>query len=397
MPYTYGHAVIYNQTVGASVRLLGWEHRAFLVRRKEREPLPAGWDEGLPDIQFVTPPDWFPGARRFTLPNPIHVARAAQSIARYLRGLSAAEQRRLIVFLEFFKVWHLIALTLALWIIPRADMAVILLYRMDIHKQASRGIYRFLNEVIRRLMGTGRFMLLTDSALLAKSLTALFRRPVWTMPIPHAETAATADSTPAQVTDAAGCAGKAVCWWPGRPAAEKGVDTMRRIAQMGGESAAQLCVAIAASAGIRETPGGCRIVRLDNHLERDTYSAWLHATDLILLPYSPEAYAERTSGIFVEAITAGKPALVTDGTWMAYELTRCGLGGLVIDWESPNVLSEILRVARDAQIKERLARMQAEYQRYHSQIQYAKTLRELCEMTGMTAPVEPERVRQVPD
>ena len=82
---------------------------------------------------------------------------------------------------------------------------------------------------------------------------------------------------------------------------------------------------------------------------------------------------------------------------MAYEVTRCGLADLVIDWESPNVLSEMLNAARDGQVKERVARMQAEYQRYHSQSQYAKTLRELCEMTGITAPAKPGRDSRVPD
>jgi glycosyltransferase involved in cell wall biosynthesis len=37
-------------------------------------------------------------------------------------------------------------------------------------------------------------------------------------------------------------------------------------------------------------------------------------------------YRSRTSGIFVEALAAGKPVIVTDDTWMSDQLQRYGAG-----------------------------------------------------------------------
>ena len=46
----------------------------------------------------------------------------------------------------------------------------------------------------------------------------------------------------------------------------------------------------------------------------------MNKADLILLPYSQESYSVQTSGIFTEALSMGKPVIVTDDTWMSYEL-----------------------------------------------------------------------------
>jgi hypothetical protein len=86
---------------------------------------------------------------------------------------------------------------------------------------------------------------------------------------------------------------------------------------------------------------------------------------VILLPYDL-SYAERTSGIFVEAITAGKLALTTAGTWMAGELLAHGLPELIVDWSRPDIWQVVVRLLQDEALLSRLAAMQSTYQRYHS-------------------------------
>jgi glycosyltransferase involved in cell wall biosynthesis len=63
-------------------------------------------------------------------------------------------------------------------------------------------------------------------------------------------------------------------------------------------------------------------------LSGEDYFALLSAADAVLIPYNPIEYNLRTSHIFLEAIGAGKPVMVTAGTWMDLELARYGAAGV---------------------------------------------------------------------
>ena len=60
-------------------------------------------------------------------------------------------------------------------------------------------------------------------------------------------------------------------------------------------------------------------------LSKEEYDADLMRTDLFLLNYDPAMYARNTSGIFLEAMCLGKDAIVSRGTWMAYENSKLDL------------------------------------------------------------------------
>lgn len=55
-------------------------------------------------------------------------------------------------------------------------------------------------------------------------------------------------------------------------------------------------------------------------LATEAYRSLVLDSDVILLPYDPEAYEARSSGILSEALAAGKPVVVPEGTWMAEQL-----------------------------------------------------------------------------
>src|SRR5439155_22902188 len=61
-------------------------------------------------------------------------------------------------------------------------------------------------------------------------------------------------------------------------------------------------------------------------ITEEEYNQYLLSSDLILLPYQPERYVSRTSGILAEAICAGVPAIVPQGTWLAEQVRRHGAG-----------------------------------------------------------------------
>jgi hypothetical protein len=60
-----------------------------------------------------------------------------------------------------------------------------------------------------------------------------------------------------------------------------------------------------------------RLVGLDGPLSPDRYYQLFTQTDLLVCPYHPAAYRNRTSGTMAEAIAAGIPTVVPAGSWLA--------------------------------------------------------------------------------
>jgi glycosyltransferase involved in cell wall biosynthesis len=63
---------------------------------------------------------------------------------------------------------------------------------------------------------------------------------------------------------------------------------------------------------------------IDRNLTEDEYLSLLASADAVLVPYQPDIYDVRTSHVFLEAVGAGKPVMITAGTWMDLELGRLG-------------------------------------------------------------------------
>jgi glycosyltransferase involved in cell wall biosynthesis len=76
-----------------------------------------------------------------------------------------------------------------------------------------------------------------------------------------------------------------------------------------------------------------RLVGLDGPLPPDLYYELVSEADLLLCPYDPGAYRCRSSGTLTEAISAGIPTVVPDGTWLARQQPT-GSGARFVDAES---------------------------------------------------------------
>jgi glycosyltransferase involved in cell wall biosynthesis len=57
----------------------------------------------------------------------------------------------------------------------------------------------------------------------------------------------------------------------------------------------------------------------DGFVPPDAYYRLLASADVVLCPYDARAYRARSSGVFAEAVAAGKPTVVPANTWMASE------------------------------------------------------------------------------
>ncbi len=57
----------------------------------------------------------------------------------------------------------------------------------------------------------------------------------------------------------------------------------------------------------------------DGFVPAEDYYRLLSSADIVLCPYDANAYRSRSSGVFAEAVAAGKPTIVPADTWMASE------------------------------------------------------------------------------
>jgi glycosyltransferase involved in cell wall biosynthesis len=65
---------------------------------------------------------------------------------------------------------------------------------------------------------------------------------------------------------------------------------------------------------------------LRNELSENDYFLLLEKSDIVLLPYNSKFYHVQTSGIFTEALSAGKIVIVSDNTWMSLQLNKFNSG-----------------------------------------------------------------------
>lgn len=81
------------------------------------------------------------------------------------------------------------------------------------------------------------------------------------------------------------------------------------------------------------------------NLEPEAYYAVLARADVILLPYDPTRLPLRSSGVFSEAVAAGKILVVPQATWMAEHLDAGRAAGTKFDSQTVERISHALRQA----------------------------------------------------
>ncbi|MCW1970576.1 MAG: hypothetical protein KIH69_020905 [Anaerolineae bacterium] len=348
-----GHEYAYALRIAEAMRARGWTTRVAVPAAARIAALPDGWHKAL-----LPPPT---GASNWR-----SIWRFARSLHSYLRGALLPQQRN-ILFLETFALPHLIGLILALLHLPRRDMRVWLLYRFSFRSPRKALLYRGLNWVLGKLVGAQNVVLMTDSETMRDDLQPALRQPVRVIPVVPTPDEELRSREIGFLKEAQFLKGECLnCWWPGRPLPEKGLANIQRLASLT-DCAAQMKLMVAQSTQIAQSDDTCAVQLLPNGLPRADYLALLNEVDVVLLPYDEAIYGKRTSGIFTEAISLGKLTVVTPNTWAAHELRRYGLGECVLDWHSPQLLCDIVRLAHDPTIAPRLAYMQADYRDFHCQ------------------------------
>jgi glycosyltransferase involved in cell wall biosynthesis len=215
-----------------------------------------------------------------------------------------------------------------------------LLFRRELDEQGlDAGVGpRTVGALLRRSLGTlqalpagARLRVFTDSDVLTDDYTERLQVRVQTAPIPVDERftvlAGPRPAAPIVISYFGDARGeKGYQRLPGmaerlRPSLERG--QVRLVAQSnfnvpGGEPGmAEARRALAEYRGI---------ALLQMPLHDDEYALYLGESHLIVLPYEAERYVARTSGILAEAVHAGVPMIVPEGTWLSEQLRRHGAG-----------------------------------------------------------------------
>ncbi len=331
-----GHDIIYQKCLESAAKQLDLLYFGLLPQQSEVKQLQKNWRPFFRRNKFLKCLDF---CRAFSI------------------------QREKVIFIESFNTSDLIYLTLGALLFSRKRDRLCLLLRYGLNQLRQQGAIHILMAKLCKMRLGSRFVLLTDSELIAQECKKHFKEPLIVVPIPHGE-------AKIQWEDKNN---KIICWWPGIPRAAKGLNELVRIAQLPRDVKRVELVAARQS----QLPNTTLIPDV---LSREEYLFWLHASDCILLPYDPIVYRSGTSGIFVEAILAGKIPLVKEGSWLAHELFRHGLDELIIDWNDREFFSKIEALSCTASVQEKLQKMGDVYSKFHSHDPFSEQLRVACRL-----------------
>jgi len=92
-------------------------------------------------------------------------------------------------------------------------------------------------------------------------------------------------------------------------------------------------------AGVATEPG---VTVVHGALERHRYLRLLADSDVLLLPYDRLPYRQRGSGILAEAVAAGMPVIVPDGTWAAEQVDEGKAAGVAYAGDGPESIAAAL-------------------------------------------------------
>lgn len=265
------------------------------------------------------------------------------------------KKEKKILFMESFSGTDLFFFTLASLFFFRKTDRIALLFRYGLTNKKT--LYVFLCKALIAKMGK-KCLLFTDSELIAREFDPYLRTSLTVLPIPHTE----------RVEPKKNSSSKLFCWWPGAPRMAKGLQEIERFANHPERCRFGIELIVARSSAIANA------TLIKDVLSREEYLLHLQQSDFILLPYNPIIYKSGTSGIFVEAVVAGKIPLVKAGSWLAYELKKHNLTELIVNWEEEGLFKKIVALKEDPIVLNKLAAMRTAYLAFHTQERFTKAL-----------------------
>jgi glycosyltransferase involved in cell wall biosynthesis len=82
---------------------------------------------------------------------------------------------------------------------------------------------------------------------------------------------------------------------------------------------------------------------IEHNLSTAEFRSLLISSDIVLLPYLPEFYRARSSGILVQALAAGKPVVVPANTWLSEQANNEGVVVFNNNADFPRAIARAIR------------------------------------------------------
>ncbi|MBT3393545.1 MAG: glycosyltransferase [Waddliaceae bacterium] len=362
-----GHFFSYCTTLQKAAKINDWEYAAAIPKNCQLNDLPFSWHKILSIDTF----DSVPGPR--IIKRLYNKFCYQKSLYKFLSEHIASNQKTLI-FTEYFSRHQLRALIYCLILLPTKNVSVCLLYRdhHTIYRKPSDALFfKKCHHIIAFLLRNNNFHLLTDCELLQQPLEIFFEKDFSLFPI--IEPCSMVNKTPSQPIN------KIVCWWAGRPGKEKGLNIIKETIDQCENDQIPIHFITSKSSGIDASLhfNFIDLSLLPEVLSSDEYLKQLFYSDIILTPYCQKHYKWKTSGIFIEAIAAKKPILVTEGTWMAHELKKFDLQELITTWEPNDVIKKIAFIQSNQDTKKKIQVMQQAFLEKYSVNSFAAVLQSL--------------------
>lgn len=360
-----GHHVSYNGFIADAASRIGWDVKILCAKNYDAE-VPGGFEmDGIfrPDWRS-SPPTWVTRHRvLLDLLEKLTRHRFRQDLERGFPPCRAKKDD--IVFAEMLAPRNLAGWLRWLLSLPMNSEPVLVLHLGYASERfgADPEIPALLED-LRRAGKISRTRFVTDSEDLQEKYRRILGRPVAQLPVVISRRAGE-------------------CWKPpGKPPVftclgnarrEKGfveilaaVDVLNSAATPPAANFVlqisypdEPCAAALANFRSASAPN----VRLISHpLSDDAYLHELTATDILLVPYHADRYGDRTSGVFCEATTAGKPMIATEGTLLGRDVAADGSGWIVRDRDAQSLADAITRaIAEHDRVAARSRELMARY------------------------------------
>ncbi|MCC5832371.1 MAG: hypothetical protein JJU12_04940 [Chlamydiales bacterium] len=354
-----GHYYDYNICFRNTIKTLGIAYKGYVNKKCSIESLPGDWERSL---------NWKDQKGAFK--KIYQLFKHTLCFSRIFRKKILPHETR-IFFIESLKMTDFAALALSLFLFSKKnDNLWLLLHQELANNFLKQKIYHVCFRLIQRKLSKN-FVLLAFTERIGLFFEERLKQEVHIIPLPHTDPSKKIKKKVSNFK---------TIWWPGAPRHEKGLLSVLSLAEglanisdqisnkphnlpphhdIGKEHYAQrssekcgvatediqLCLSEAIKPML--TCDSSNIRFLKPILSREEYLYQLEISDAILLPYEAKSYYYRISGIFVEAVFAGKFPLVAEGSWLAYELRKYDLTELILDWKQPNLPVTILQLLDD--------------------------------------------------
>lgn len=254
-----------------------------------------------------------------------------------------------IIIIQSFSGIEIFIISIVLLLSFKKNFKLFLIWRFPI-KRNKLDLRVIAHKVIKISGYSVKYFCDTDD--LAANNSTILRERFDILPIPHASIPKTVDPRNERM----------ICWWAGPPRVEKGMFFVQKLVLACAKNF-ELEFWMVANPFIKPDDN---IIFMNAELNRAQYVELFSKVDILLFPYDVQSYKLRSSGIFVEAITGGKLVIVSEGTWMASQLSKFNLEELTQPLNLEKWTESILNIKKNKNLANKIKKMSEAYSSFHN-------------------------------